>query len=44
MKTVVNGRPRLACGEETLVEIARTYNVSHTAISRIGPQCAAEMI
>jgi hypothetical protein len=29
---------RLARGEETLVEIARTYNVSHMTISRLKTQ------
>ena len=32
---------RLARGEETLVEIARTYNVSHMTISRLKTQHAA---
>jgi DNA invertase Pin-like site-specific DNA recombinase len=32
---------RLACGEETLVEIARTYNVSHMTISRLKTRLAA---
>jgi DNA invertase Pin-like site-specific DNA recombinase len=32
---------RLACGEETLVEIARTYNVSHMTISRLKTRPAA---
>jgi DNA invertase Pin-like site-specific DNA recombinase len=31
---------RLACGEETLVEIARTYNVSHMTISRLKTRLA----
>jgi DNA invertase Pin-like site-specific DNA recombinase len=32
---------RLACGEETLVKIARTYNVSHMTISRLKTRLAA---
>jgi DNA invertase Pin-like site-specific DNA recombinase len=32
---------RLARGGETLVEIARTYNVSHMTISRLKTQYAA---
>jgi DNA-binding CsgD family transcriptional regulator len=31
---------RLARGKETLVEIARTYNVSHMTISRLKAQHA----
>ena len=32
---------RLACGEQTLVEIARTYYVSHMTISRLKTRLAA---
>ena len=35
---------RLSRGEETLVEIARTYNVSHMTISRLRAQHEPEMI